>query len=436
MQAPTPASMTEAWLRRAIEAKRDGGDLDAATWTRIVEDAVAGRIDDAPLGALLMAATIRGLSVEETEGLTEAMVRSGDVLAFDGPVLDKHSSGGVGDAVSLVLVPLVAACGVRIAKLSGRALEHTGGTLDKLEAIPGVRTDLSPDEYRAQVGRIGCAIVAQTARLAPADKVFYDLRDRTGTVRCTGLIAASIVSKKIAGGASAIVFDVKTGAGAFMRTVAEARELAELLVALSGRFGRRAAALITDMNEPLAPAIGTAVEAIEARDFLAGTRRDPRFAEVTLLVASEMLRVGGIDDPEPQLRRALEGGAAYERFIAMIEAQGGTRVALEAMQLPAERTPVLAERDGYVTAIDTIGLGRAARDLVERYGPQAGILIRARLGTAVRRGDALAEIAGTASWAAPAPFFTLTDAPAEPAPILCALVRDAEGTRLSKRTRA
>jgi pyrimidine-nucleoside phosphorylase len=428
--------MTEPWLRRAIETKRDGGNLDAATWRRIVEDGVAGRIDEAPLGALLMAAAIRGLSPEETQGLTEAMVRSGDVLAFDGPVIDKHSSGGVGDAVSLVAVPLVAACGVRIAKLSGRALEHTGGTLDKLESIPGVRTDLSPDEFRAQLGRIGCAIVAQTARLAPADKIFYDLRDRTGTVRCTGLIASSIVSKKIAGGASAVVFDVKTGAGAFMRTVAEARELAEMLVALCERFGRRASALVTDMNEPLAPAIGTALEAIEARDFLAGTRRDPRFAEVVMLVATEMLRVGGVDEPEPRLRGALEDGTAYERFVALIEAQGGTRAALEAMQLPAERTPVLAPSDGYVSAIDTVALGRAARDLVERSGPRAGILVRARLGNAMRRGDTLAEIVGAPTATAPASFFTLAGSPLEPPPILCALVRDAEGARPSNRTPA
>jgi pyrimidine-nucleoside phosphorylase len=233
--------MDDGWLRRAIEAKRDGGALDAATWARIIAGYVSGDIDDAPMAALAMACAIRGMADEEIVALTDAMIRSGDVLEIhtDGVAVDKHSSGGVGDTVSLIVVPLVAACGVPVAKLSGRALGHTGGTLDKLEAIPGVRTDLSPHEFVAQVERIGCAIAAQSERLVPADRKLYALRDRTGTVPSIGLIAASIVSKKIASGAGAIVFDVKVGSGAFMRTRTDALALAELLVRLTHPISAR-----------------------------------------------------------------------------------------------------------------------------------------------------------------------------------------------------
>ena len=205
--------MTEGWVRQALDTKRAGAALPAATWGRLVDGYVDGTVDEAPMAALLMACAIRGLTPAETHALTEAMIRSGDTIALDGPAVDKHSTGGVGDSVSLIVVPVVAACGVAVAKLSGRALGHTGGTLDKFESIPGVRTALTPEAFRAQVERIGCAIAAQSERLVPADRRLYDLRDRTGTDRrASDLIAASIVSKKIAGGASAIVFDVKTGA--------------------------------------------------------------------------------------------------------------------------------------------------------------------------------------------------------------------------------
>jgi pyrimidine-nucleoside phosphorylase len=411
-----------------LDAKREGAALPAVTWDRLVDGYLDGSIDEVPIAALLMAAAIRGLTAAETQALTAAMIRSGDTLAFDGVVVDKHSTGGVGDSVSLIVVPLVAACGVAVAKLAGRALGHTGGTLDKLEAIPGVRTDLSPAALRAQVERIGCALAAQSERLVPADKRLYDLRDRTGTVPSIGLIAASIVSKKIAGGASAIVFDVKVGRGAFMTTLAAARELARVLVDLSRHFGRRATALITDMNEPLGPSIGRALEAIEAREFLAGRARDPRLAEVVGLVAAEMLQLGGSpDDAARRIDAALSDGAAYERFVVLIEAQGGTRAGLEALRVPAGRALARAPRDGWVAAVDALALGELARSAGERYGVAAGIVVRARVGDAVRAGDVLADVIGAGDEAAAAgAAFALDDRPVERPPVLCDVVRDAD----------
>jgi pyrimidine-nucleoside phosphorylase len=390
--------MDDGWLRRALEAKRDGGALDAATWSRIIGEYVAGGIDDAPIAALAMACTIRGMEHHEIVALTEAMIASGDVLEIrsDRLAVDKHSSGGVGDTVSLVVVPLVAACGVPVAKLSGRALGHTGGTLDKLEAIPGVRTDLSPHAFVAQVERIGCAIAAQSERLVPADRKLYALRDRTGSVPSIGLIAASIVSKKIASGAGAIVFDVKVGGGAFMRTRADALSLAELLVRLVHGCGRRASAVVTDMNEPLAANIGTGAEAVEARDFLRGDARDTRLADLATVIAHEMLRVGGIPEDEIAARydAALDSGAGYEKFVEMLIAQGGSRAAIDAMALTPQRSAISAKTAGVVEAIDAVAIGEAARDLVAAGGPFAGVRIEARVGTRVAQGDTLAYVAG------------------------------------------
>jgi pyrimidine-nucleoside phosphorylase len=391
--------MDDGWLRRALAAKRDGGALDNETWRRIIAGYVAGEIDDAPVAALAMACAIRGMEAGEIAALTDAMVRSGDVLHFGAgrTVVDKHSSGGVGDTVSLIVVPLVAACGVPVAKLSGRALGHTGGTLDKLEAIPGVRTDLGNEAFVAQVEAIGCAIAAQSERLVPADRKIYALRDRTGTVPSIGLIAASIVSKKIAAGADAIVFDVKAGRGAFMRTVADATVLAQTLVRLAAGFGKRSSALVSDMEEPLGAAVGSGIEAVEARDFLRGDDRDPRLAEAVFAVAHEMLRVGGVAEGEIEARTldALQSGAAYERLGLLVEAQGGTRAALEGIAAHPHRTTATARSGGVVTAIDAAAIGELARDLTVADGPFAGIRIIARVGTPVRAGDALAECAGT-----------------------------------------
>jgi pyrimidine-nucleoside phosphorylase len=420
----------DGWLRRALSSKREGAALDDATWARIIDGYVSGAIDDAPVAALAMACAIRGMTGQEIFALTDAMVRSGDVLRYRTGriVVDKHSSGGVGDTVSLIAVPLVAACGVPVAKLSGRALGHTGGTLDKLEAIPGVRTDLSPDAFVAQVETIGCAIAAQSERLVPADKQLYALRDRTGTVPACGLIASSIVAKKIAGGAGAIVFDVKAGRGAFMRTTGEALELAETLVRLAARFGKRASALVSDMEEPLGAAVGSGIEAVEARDFLRGDERDPRLAEAVFAVAHEMLRAGGLDEHEVESRAldALQSGAAYERLAQLIEAQGGSRAALETIAAHPHRTTAIAPRDGFVTAIDAVAVGELARDLVAADGPFAGIRIVARIGTPVRAGDVLAECAGpSADPSRVASAFTVGASAPPPRKLVASVVRDA-----------
>ena len=380
-------------FRRAIERKRDGEALDAATWAEIVRAYVADEIDEAPVAALMMACVWRGLNSEEIFALTSAMVDSGEVVELGFEAVDKHSSGGVGDTVSLIAVPLVAACGVRVAKLSGGALGHTGGTLDKLEAIAGVTTSLGIDRFREIVARVGCALGAQTARLVPADKKLYALRDRTGTVPSVGLIAASIVSKKIAGGAQGIVYDVKCGLGSFVRSQETALDLAGIMVRLTERFGRRAIALVTDMNEPLGPAIGTGVEAIEARDFLRGTRRNARLELGIREIASAMLELGGRSDPARAIERALDGGEAYAKFVAMIEAQGGSRRALEnAIPLPARA--VVASSGGFVEGFDTVALGELAHDLVAADGPFAGVRLAVRTGEAIAAGEVVADVYG------------------------------------------
>jgi pyrimidine-nucleoside phosphorylase len=409
-------------MRRAIARKRDGERLAADDWTAIVAQHQHGTVDDAQLAALLMAVVWRGLDLAETTALTRAMIASGETL--DPPLpncIDKHSSGGVADSASMIVVPLAAACGVPVAKLSGRALGHTGGTLDKLEAIPGVSTALTPERFAAQVREIGCAIAAQSERLVPADKRIYALRDRTSTVPSLGLVASSIVSKKIAGGAQAIVYDVKVGGGAFFSKLDDARELAETLVALSASFGRRAHALVSDMNEPLGPAIGTGLEVIEARDFLRGLRRDDRrLRALCETLGAAMLRAGGIAGaPAPLIERALIGGAAYERFGRMLAAQGAHHGALEKLTPHSERTALGAERSGYVTNIDTTALGLAARALVERDGPLAGIIVERRIGDRVEAGQPLATVYGDPSSApAIAVAFTIREVPPPERPLV------------------
>jgi pyrimidine-nucleoside phosphorylase len=324
------------------------------------------------------------------------MVASGETLpAAAANCVDKHSSGGVSDGVSLVVVPWVAACGVPVAKLSGRALGHTGGTLDKLEAVPGVRTALSPEDFLAQVRSVGCAIAAQSARLVPADRRLYALRDQTATVESLGLVATSIVSKKIAGGAPAIAYDVKAGRGALFG-LADARRLAERLVRLTAHFGRRASALVSDMDEPLGCAIGTGLEILEAVAFLRGERRDPRLSPLCERVALEMLELGAFaGDARAALERTLANGAAFERFEAMLAAQGAEPGALQRLAPHPHTTPVAAERSGFVVSIDATALGELARDLVERDGDGAGLEVRVRTGDAVAPGRTLAVVYGT-----------------------------------------
>jgi len=387
--------MDERAMRQAIERKREGAELEPSLWDAIVAAYMAGAVDDAQMAAMTMACVWRGLTIAEATALTRAMVASGQTLQYpsNSIVVDKHSSGGVSDIVSPIVVPLVAACGVRVAKLSGRALGHTGGTIDKLETIAGFNAALPMDAFVAQVERIGCAIAAQSDAFVPADKRLYHLRDRTGTVPSLGLIASSIVSKKIAGGAHRFVFDVKCGSAAFMRTPREAIELAQALVDISREFGRGAKAIVSDMNEPLGHSIGTGIEVIEARDFLRGRILDARVRELCLQVAAAMLELAGIDEPRALAASVLDSGSAYEKFVELIEAQGGSRHALEALALPERMHSVNALRDGYVERIDAVALGNLAREWSAK-APTAGIRLNVRVGDRVERGQLLAECYG------------------------------------------
>jgi pyrimidine-nucleoside phosphorylase len=419
-------------MKRAIARKRDGERLDAGDWASILAAHQEGIVDDAQMAALLMACVWRGLDATETAALTRAMVESGETLAAPAAnCVDKHSSGGVGDTASLIVVPLVASCGIPVAKLSGHALGHTGGTLDKLEAIEGVRTNLSPERFAEQVREVGCAIAAQSERLVPADKRLYALRDRTSTVECLGLIASSIVSKKVAAGAPSFVFDVKAGRGSFAARLEDANDLAEALVSLSVSFGRKAVALVTDMNEPLGPAIGTGLEAIEARDFLRGSRRgDLRLRTLCERLAVAMLGVAGVaGDARALVERSLASGAAYEKFEQMLAAQGAARNALEKLVPHESVTPLHAARSGYVEAIDAVALGLSARELVANSGSGAGIVVEKRIGERVDAGETLATAYGdVAALRGIAAAFSIDEMPPPQRPLVYCEI-DSAGTR-------
>lgn len=383
-------AMNETGMRHAIEQKRDGGGLSDHQWHDVVAGFMTGTIDEAQMAALCMACLWRGLSFEETFALTDAMVQSGETLHFDGgTVVDKHSSGGVSDIVSLLAVPLAAACGARVAKLSGRALGHTGGTIDKLEMIPGFNVRLSTKAFVAQVEGVGCAIGAQTDTLVPADKRMYTLRDRTGSVPCMGLMAASIVSKKIAGGAHAFVFDVKTGQGAMLRDVSQATELARWLVEISRRFARKATAFVSNMDEPLGRTIGTGIEVIEAREFLRGTYQGVRARELVLRIVEEMLMLSDITGGRSRAEDALASGAAYEKFVEMIEAQGGSRTTFEALQIDNERSHIVAApKAGFIQSVDIVRLGNLGRTL-STADPFGGLSMNVHIGDRVDQGQLL-----------------------------------------------
>ncbi|HVW18208.1 MAG TPA: thymidine phosphorylase, partial [Solirubrobacteraceae bacterium] len=328
-----------------IRRKRDGAELSSEEIAFLVGGLTDGSLTDAQAGALAMAICWRGMTDAERVALTGAMTRSGEVLDWSGvnlpgPILDKHSTGGVGDKVSLLLAPIVAACGGAVPMISGRGLGHTGGTLDKLESIPGY--DVAPDDARLRraVARVGCAIVGQTGTLAPADRRLYAIRDATGTVESIPLITASILSKKLAAGLDALVMDVKAGSGAFMAGLDGARELARSIVDVARGNGLPATALVTDMDSVLGRTAGNAVEVREAIDHLTGAASDPRLREVTLALCAELLALGGLHaDPA----RALDSGAAAERFAAMVAELGGPADLLERPDAHLPRAPVVVE---------------------------------------------------------------------------------------------
>ena len=389
--------MSEFAAVDVIRAKRDGQALSDAQIDWVVDAYTRGEVADEQMSALAMAILLRGMSTAEIARWTAAMIASGerlDLSAIPRPTADKHSTGGVGDKITLPLTPLVAACGAAVPQLSGRGLGHTGGTLDKLESIPGWRATLSNDEFRTQLREVGAVICAAGEGLAPADRKLYALRDVTGTVEAIPLIASSIMSKKIAEGTGALVLDVKVGSGAFMKDLDRARELARTMVDLGNASGVRTVALLTDMSTPLGRAVGNAVEVTESVEVLAGGG-PPDVVELTLALAREMLDAAGLPDADPA--KALESGAAMDSWRAMIRAQGGDPDAA----LPEARESELlrANRDGVVGAIDAYGIGVAAWRLgagrarkEDPVSAGAGVLLRVRPGDAVRRGDALAEL--------------------------------------------
>ena len=359
-------------IAELIRRKRDGGELTADEIEFLVAGITDGSVSDAQVGALAMAILLKGMTAEERIALTGAKTRSGDVLDWSdadlpGPAVDKHSTGGVGDKVSLLLAPIVAACGGAVPMISGRGLGHTGGTLDKLESIPGYDTAPDPAAFRRAVQRAGCAIVGQTAELAPADRRLYAIRDATGTVESIHLIVASILSKKLAAGLDALVMDVKVGSGAFMPTMEGARELAEAIVEVAQGNGLPTSALLTDMDRVLGRTAGNAVEVRESLAGLTGEALDDRLREVTLALSAELLVLGGVESDAQAARaaaeRALDSGAAAERFAAMAVELGGPADLLEApdRHLPSAAVTIEAEAGeaGAVESVDVRAIGLA-----------------------------------------------------------------------------
>ncbi|MGI6552807.1 MAG: pyrimidine-nucleoside phosphorylase [Bacillota bacterium] len=391
-----------------IQKKRDGFTLSRSEIEYLIQDYTAGRIPDYQIAALAMAIYYQGLSPEETVDLTRAMVNSGetmDLSQIEGVVVDKHSTGGVGDTTSLILTPLLAAAGLKVAKMSGRGLGHTGGTIDKLEAIPGLKTELTIADFIHQVNRIGLAIIAQTGNLVPADKKLYALRDVTATVDSLPLIAASIMSKKIAAGAHIIVLDIKVGDGAFMKTTDDAFSLAKLMVDIGCSVGRPTAALITDMNQPLGHAVGNALEIKEAIQSLKG-QGPADLLQLCLTLGAQLLKLAGrvkeIEEGQDFLQEILAKGLALEKFAQMIEAQGGRKEVIDDSSLLPGAGFILeakAPATGYVKNILCAEVGRTAMDLGagrqtldDAIDPAVGLVLNKKVGDEVIEGEPLACI--------------------------------------------
>ncbi|MFL5799785.1 MAG: thymidine phosphorylase [Actinomycetota bacterium] len=440
MERDVSVPMTLSDPRDVVALKRDGRPVPEPELRAFVQAYGRGDIGDEVAAAFLMAAYIRGLDGGETLALTRAMVDSGRTIELPDlgrPTVDKHSTGGVADGVTLAFAPLAASMGLAVAKLSGRGLGHTGGTLDKLESIPGLRTDLSPDELRRQVREIGCAVAAQTADIVPADGALYALRDATATVASVPLIAASVMSKKLAVETDLILLDVKAGTGAFMKTPSEARELAEACTALAGGWGRRARVAVTDMSQPLGEAVGNALDVAEAVELLSG-RVTGRLRELTMVFAREAARILlGLEAVEAAayVETALSSGQALEAFARMIEAQGGDPRVTEDPWSVLPRAPVVvglrADRDGVVGAIEAEEIGRAAVDLGagrRRKGgpidPATGIVFRASIGDRLTSGDEIGEVHARSEEAANAAerrvlaALTLADHDVDPPPLV------------------
>jgi pyrimidine-nucleoside phosphorylase len=406
-----------------VERKRDGGELSADELNELMLGYSRDEVPDYQMAALCMAIFFRGLNSAETYALTQAMIATGETVdlrsALGRKVVDKHSTGGVGDKTSIAVGPIVAACGVPFAKMSGRGLGHTGGTLDKLESIPGFRVELSTEEFVAQVRDAGMAIIGASANLVPADKRLYALRDVTATVDNYSLIAASIMSKKIAGGADAIVIDAKVGDGAFMKSLEDARALAEAMLDLGGRAGREVVCLLTDMDQPLGSAVGNA---LEIREALATVRGDgpADFVELVLAACARLLAVSdlGVDEHEGRVRamQAIADGSAHAAYETWIRAQGGDPAEEALPSAPVVRQ-LLADRAGYVSALGAVAVGQAAlhlgagrRTKDESIDHAVGILCLRKRGDRVGAGEPLAEIHAATEAAADEAALELTSA--------------------------
>ena len=400
--------MTVTDPRQIVAAKRDGHTLAAEEVEAFVEGYTRGEIEDALASAFLMACLLRGMDGAETLALTRALIASGDTVRFSGldrPTVDKHSTGGVADGVTLVFAPLAASLGMAVAKLSGRGLGHTGGTLDKLESIPGLHTDLEPEAMTRQVREIGCAVAAQSPRLVPADGRLYALRDATATVPSIPLIAASVMSKKLAVETDLILLDVKAGAGAFMKTPQDAEALAEACLGLARGWGRQARVAVTDMEQPLGDAVGNALDVAEAIEVLRGEHRG-RLRELAVAFAARGLSVTSgrdLDAAASDTERALDDGSALERFRAMVEAQGGDPRVVDdpAGVLPHAPVvvPIEADRAGTLAGMATEDIGLASGALGagrmrkgDRIDPAVGIVVRCKIGDRLDAGQPIGEV--------------------------------------------
>jgi pyrimidine-nucleoside phosphorylase len=426
--------------RDLVAAKRDGKRLDPDELRAFVLSYARSEVPDYLAAAFLMAAFINGLDDEETLALTRAMVDSGRTLPLEAiarPKVDKHSTGGVADGVTLAFAPIAASLGLAVAKLSGRGLGHTGGTLDKLEAIPGLRTDLEPDAFERQVDEIGCAVAAQTADVVPADGALYALRDATATVPSIPLIAASVMSKKLAVGTDLILLDVKAGGGAFMKTPIEAKALAKACAKLAADWGHPTRCAVTDMSQPLGDAIGNALDIVEAVELLRG-RMHGRLRDAAVMFAGEALsRLGGVGMGAARARAAsaLDDGSALEAFRRMVEAQGGDPRVVDDPAGVLPRAPVVlpipAPRDGFLAAVDAEALGRASGDLGagrrkkgDPIDPAVGIVFRPKVGDSVEHGRELGAVHARSSDDAEACRRRVEDAlvwseePVEPPPLV------------------
>ncbi|MBF5044311.1 thymidine phosphorylase [Aggregicoccus sp. 17bor-14] len=391
-----------------IKTKRDGRKLTADDIRAFIAAYTAGSVPDYQMSALCMAVFFRGMDAEELGAWTRAMLHSGEVLDLGdvpGVKVDKHSTGGVGDKVSLSLAPLAAACGVPVPMISGRGLGHTGGTLDKLESIPGFNVNLPVSAYRRLVRDVGCCLIGQTKEIAPADKKLYALRDVTATVDCIPLIASSIMSKKMAEGIDALVLDVKVGSGAFMKTREDARLLARTMIGIGREMGRKVTALLTDMEQPLGRTVGNALEVVEAVEMLRGNA-PADYTECTLALTAEMLVLGkkaaSVAEARTRLQRAVADGSAVEKLKEIVRAQGGDPRSIDDLsRLPQARATqeVLAPADGFVTAIHTeavglaavaLGAGRQRTD--SPIDPAVGFTLLRKVGEPVRRGEPLVRV--------------------------------------------